>query len=79
MITDYIEMTESGTPLLMTEKLNLSVTVVGQFRKDPGEVKMHVGLAWAPSTGLAAAIYESRAFVIRSSLVYYIPHFFGNF
>ena len=36
MITDYIEMTESGTPLLMTEKLNLSVTVVGQFRKDPG-------------------------------------------
>ena len=35
MITDYVEMTESGTPLLMTEKFNLSVTVVGQFRKDP--------------------------------------------
>ena len=51
MITDYIEMTESGTPLLMTEKLNLSVTVVGQLKKDPGEVKMHVGLVWAPSTG----------------------------
>ena len=32
---DYIEMTESGTPLLMTEKFNLSVTVVGQVRKDP--------------------------------------------
>ena len=78
MITDYIEMTESGTPLLMTEKLNLSVVVVGRFRKDPGEVKMHVGLVWAPSTGLAAAIYESRACVIRSGLVYYIP-FFGNF
>ena len=78
MITDYIEMTESRTPLLMTEKLNLSVTVVDQFRKDPGEVKMHVGLVWAPSTGQPAAIYESRAFVIRSSLVYYIPHFFGN-
>ena len=55
MITDYIEMTESGTPLLMTEKFNLSV--VFQFRKDPGELKMHVGLVWAPSTGLAAAIY----------------------
>ena len=77
MITDYIEMTESGTPLLMTEKFNLSV--VFQFRKDPGEVKMRVVLVWAPSTGLAAAIYESRAFVIRSSLVYYIPHFFGKF
>ena len=63
---------------MMTEKLNLSV--VFQFRKDPEEVKMRVvGLVWAPSTGLAAAIYESRAFVIRSSLVYYIPHFFGNF
>ena len=50
MITDYIEMTESGTPLLMTEKFNLSV--VFQFRKDPGEVKMHaVGLVWAPRTG----------------------------
>ena len=36
MITDYIEMTASGTPLLMTETFNLSVTVVGQFRKDPG-------------------------------------------
>ena len=79
MITDYIEMTEPGTPLLMTEKFNLSVTVVGQLKKDPGEVKMHVGLVWAPSAGLAAAIYESRAFVIRSGLVYYIPHFFGNF
>ena len=81
MITDYIEMTESGTPLLMTEKFNLSVTVVGQFRKDPGEVKMRVVwvLVWAPSTGQLAAIYESRAFVIRSSLVYYIPHFFGKF
>ena len=44
IITDYIEMTESGTPLLMTEKFNLSVTVVGQFRKDPGEVKMCLGL-----------------------------------
>ena len=62
MITDYIEMTESGSPLLMTEKFNLSV--VFQFRKDPEEVKMRLGLVWAPSTGRAAAIYESRAFVI---------------
>ena len=49
MITDYNEMTESGSPLLMTEKFNLSVTLVGQLKKDPGEVKMHVGLVWAPS------------------------------
>ena len=80
MITYYIEMTESGAPLLMTEKLNLSVTVVGQFRKDPGWGSEDArGLGVGPSTGWAAAIYESRAFVIRSSLVYYIPNFFGNF
>ena len=40
--------TESGTPLMMTENFNLSVTVVGQFRKDHGEVKIRVGLVWAP-------------------------------
>ena len=34
MITVYIEMTNSGTPLLMTEKISLSVTVVGQFRSE---------------------------------------------
>ena len=46
MITDFIEMTESGSPLLMTEKFNLSVTVVGQFRKHPKLRKWRCAWDW---------------------------------